>query len=85
VNDGQGFWHQQVWPRLSLTGARAGATIVFRVTDAGDPVAGASVKAAGKTLKTNATGRATLARAPSGRVKATASKAGYTSAAAAVR
>ena len=22
VNDGQGLWHQQVWPKLSLTGAR---------------------------------------------------------------
>ena len=55
------------------------------VTDAGDPVAGASVKAAGKTLKTNASGRATLAKAPSGRVKATASKAAYAAASANVR
>jgi hypothetical protein len=85
VNDGQGFWHQQVWPKLSLTGARAGRNIVFRVTDAGDPVAGASVKAAGKTLKTNASGRATLVQAPSGRVKATASKAAYAPASANVR
>jgi hypothetical protein len=77
VNDGQGLWHQQVWPKLSLTASRSGATIAFRVTDAGDPVAGASVKAAGKTLKTSASGRATLAKAPSARVKATASKAGY--------
>jgi hypothetical protein len=74
---GQALWHQQVWPKLELTGSRAGKTIVFRVTDAGDPVAGAIVKAAGKTLKTAANGRATLSRAPSGRVKATASKAGY--------
>jgi hypothetical protein len=85
VNDGQGLWHQQVWPKLSLTGARKGKSIVFRVTDAGDPVAGASVKAGGKTLKTNASGRATLAKAPSGRVKATASKAGYAPAGATVR
>jgi hypothetical protein len=77
VNDGQALWHQQVWPKLSLTGARSGKNIVFRVTDAGDPVAGASVKAGGKTLKTNATGRATLAQAPSGRVSATTSKAAY--------
>ena len=82
---GNAYWHQQVWPKLSLTGARAGKNIVFRVTDAGDPVAGASVKAAGKILKTNASGRATLTQAPSGRVKASASKAGYAAATTTVR
>jgi hypothetical protein len=82
---GQAFWHQQVWPKLSLTGSRKGATIAFRVTDAGDPVAGATVKAGGKTLKTNAAGRATLTKAPAGRVKASASKAAYAPATAAVR
>jgi hypothetical protein len=82
---GQALWHQQVWPKLSLTGSRKGATIAFRVTDAGDPVAGATVKAGGNTLKTNAAGRATLAKAPAGRVRATASKAAYAPAAATVR
>ena len=82
---GQAFWHQQAWPKLSLTGSRKGATIAFRVTDAGDPVAGATVKAGGKTLKTNAAGRATLAKAPAGRVKATASKAAYAPTTATVR
>ncbi len=82
---GQAFWHQQVWPKLSLSGSRSGTKIVFRVTDAGDAVAGATVKAGGKTLKTNATGRATLAKAPGARVKATASKAGYAPATATVR
>jgi hypothetical protein len=82
---GQALWHQQVWPKLSLTGSRKGATIAFRVTDAGDPVAGAAVKAGGNTLKTNAAGRATLGKAPAGRVRATASKAGYAPAAATVR
>jgi hypothetical protein len=38
VNDGQGLWHEQVWPKLSLTASRSGATIVFRITDAGDPL-----------------------------------------------
>jgi hypothetical protein len=82
---GQALWHQQVWPKLSLAGSRKGATIAFRVTDAGDPVAGATVKAGGKTLKTNAAGRATLTKAPAGRVNATASKAAYAPAAATVR
>jgi hypothetical protein len=82
---GQALWHTQVWPKLSLTGSRKGATIAFRVTDAGDPVAGAKVKAGGKTLTTNAAGRATLAKAPTGRVQATASKAAYMPATATVR
>jgi hypothetical protein len=85
VAGGQSLWHQQVWPKLSLTGARAGRNIVFRVTDAGDAVAGATVKAGGKTLRTNAAGRATLARAPQGRVKAAASKVSYAPATATVR
>jgi len=77
VNDGQALWHQQVLPKLSLSGKRAGKTIVFTVTDAGDPVVGAKVKAGGKTLTSAANGRAVLAKAPAGRVKASATKAGY--------
>jgi hypothetical protein len=82
---GQALWHQQVWPKLSLAGSRSGKSIVFRVTDAGDAVARATVKAGGKTLKTDASGRATLAQAPGGRVKATASKAAYAPGTATVR
>ena len=77
ASGGQSFWHQQVLPRLSLSGKRAGKTIVFTVTDAGDPVAGAKVKAGGKTLTSAANGRAVLAKAPAGRIKASAAKAGY--------
>jgi hypothetical protein len=82
---GQALWHQQVWPKLSLTGSRSGTKIVFRVTDAGDPVAGATVKAGGKALKTNGAGRATLSQPPARRVNATASKAAYAPATATVR
>jgi len=85
ANDGQGLWHQQVLPKLQLSGSRSGTTIVFRVGDAGDPVVGATVKAGGKTLKTAANGTATLRGAPTGSVKATASKAGYASATLSVR
>ncbi len=85
----QGFWHQQVWPKLSLTSATratgSGRTITFRVLDAGDPVAGATVKAGGKSLKTAGNGQATLKQASNARVKATASKAGYAPASATVR
>ncbi len=77
----QGFWHQQVWPKLTLTAtSRAsgnGRTIVFRVLDAGDPVPGATVKAGGKSLKTAANGQATLKQPSPSRVAASASKAGY--------
>jgi hypothetical protein len=85
VNDGKRLWHQQVWPKLTLTGKRSGKKVVFRVLDAGDAVPGATVKAAGKTLKTAANGTATLAKAPSGKVQAAATKAGYAPAAASVR
>jgi hypothetical protein len=85
VNDGQGLWHQQVWPKLQLSASRSGRNIVFRVLDAGDPVAGATVKAGGKTLKTAANGQATLKQGSAARVKATASKAGYTPASLSVR
>jgi hypothetical protein len=85
VNDGQGLWHQQVWPKLQLSASRSGRNIVFRVLDAGDPVAGATVKAGGKTLKTAANGQATLKQGSAARVKATASKAGYAPASLSVR
>jgi hypothetical protein len=85
ASGGQSLFHQQVWPKLSVAGSRSGTRIVFRVTDAGDPVAGATVKAGGKSLKTAANGTATLQPAPKGRVKATASKAGYAAGAATAR
>ena len=43
------------------------------------------MKTAGRTLKTNAAGRATLANAPAGRIKATATKTAYVPATATVR
>ena len=86
---GQALWHTQVQPRLQLTSstrkAGTGRTIIFRVLDAGDPVAGATVKAGGATLKTAANGTATLTQAKSAPVKATASKAGYVSVSLTVR
>jgi hypothetical protein len=83
------FWHQQVWPKLQLTAsskkAGKGRVITFRVLDAGDAVAGATVKAGGKSLKTSGNGTATLRQARAARVKSTASKAGYVAAALTVR
>jgi hypothetical protein len=89
ANDGHALWHQQVWPRLSIaTSTRKaghGRVITFRVRDAGDPVAGATVKVGHKSLKTAANGTTTLNQARATRVKARATKAGYVSASATVR
>ena len=89
VNDGSAFWHQQVWPKLQLAAtsrkAGKGRVITFRVLDAGDPVASATVKAGGRTLRTSAKGTATLKQARAARLKATASKAGYAQASLTVR
>jgi hypothetical protein len=75
-------WHTQVLPPLALAAARAKGTVVFRVTDAGDPVAGAKVHVGGKTLTTNAAGRASLPIA--GAAKATARMGGYSPASLAI-
>jgi hypothetical protein len=60
-------WHTQVLPRLSLTvlfsreekkGGQLLRRLSLRVTDAGDPVPGAKVAIAGRTLRTGANGKA---------------------------
>ena len=73
----QGFWHQRVLPKLELAASRSGRRVIFRVLDAGEPVAGASVEAGGRTLTTSARGVAILPSAPRGRFRATATKPGY--------
>jgi hypothetical protein len=80
---GVALYHAQSYPGLTLT-AGGGRRAVFRVTDAGDAVAGATIRVAGRTLKTNSQGRAsaTLNR---GRFTATASKDKYVSASTSVR
>jgi hypothetical protein len=77
-------WHQQVLQALELkaTGGKKKAT--FSVTDAGDPVAGAKVTVGGKTLTTNAAGKAT-AKLRKGPYGARATMAGYVTASARVR
>lgn len=74
-------WHTQVLPPLSIT---ASGAATFRVVDAGDPVAGAKIKVAGRTLTTNAAGRASV-KLPRGSFVARATKAGYTAATVRVR
>ena len=73
----------RVRPGLSLAAepnslGRRPRTVRFRVTDAGDPVAGATVRAQGRSATTNSRGRATLRLARRATVRA--SKTNYTSA-----
>jgi hypothetical protein len=70
-----GLATDQIRPGLTLA-ATGGKTQSFRVLDAGDPIAGAKVKVAGRSLTTDAKGRATADLRP-GRYAATASKSGY--------
>lgn len=51
----------RVLPGLTLTAKRRSGKVTFTVTDAGDPVKGATVKAGGKSDKTDAKGHAVLA------------------------
>lgn len=83
VSAGVTLFHSQVYPGLTLR-ARGGDVARFRVTDAGDPVAGATVRVAGRTVKTNAAGVATL-DLPRGVYAARASKPKYTGDTARVR
>ena len=78
-----GLATDQIRPGLTLV-ATGGRTQSFRVLDAGDPIAGATVKVAGRSLTTNGKGLATADLRP-GRYTATASKAGYVGAKAGVR
>jgi hypothetical protein len=82
---GLATWHTQVLPGLTLVAQTAKrlkggrASIKVRVLDAGAPVAGASVAAAGRKVKTAADGRATFTLASGTRRSLTlsATRAGY--------
>jgi CSLREA domain-containing protein len=76
----------QVFPGLTLEGGKASklARRGFRVLDNGQPIRGASVRVAGRTLTTNARGYARI-RLRRGRYKATVSKPRYVNASVRVR
>jgi hypothetical protein len=80
---GVALYHAQSYPGLTLT-AHSGRRARFEVTDAGDPVAGATVRVAGREATTNARGVAVIA-VSAHRHTATASKKAYVSATASVR
>ena len=83
-------WHTQILRTLTVTAdpasARRGGRVTFRVSDAGDPVTGATVRFGSRTARTNAAGKATIAAAGSrGTIRVTASKDGYNANTTAVR
>ena len=83
-------WHTNVTRTLTVSAdpgsARRGGRVTFTVTDAGDPVNGATVRFGSRSGTTNASGKVTLAAPGSaGRVKATARKGIYNPGVTAVR
>ena len=75
-----GSYQTHVFPQLSLRVAKAGQRLTVRVTDAGDPVAGARVTGLpGGAKTTDASGAVvvTLAAGQKGSFGLTATKAGY--------
>ena len=88
-------WHTQVLPRLSLTvvfsrtekkGGQLLRRLSLRVTDAGDPVPGVTVRLARQTLRTAADGRVSGLFPSTGKqAGAKATKAGYAAATTRVR
>jgi hypothetical protein len=79
-------FHQRILPGLTLRAKRkANGKTAFRVTDAGQPVAGAKVKVKGDGSKTTGKSGTVLFSLSQGRHKAKASKKGYAPARTTVR
>lgn len=86
INNGRGLFHTQVRPGLKLTasprkfdGDRR-TRVTFKVTDAGQAVAGAKVKAGGKSDRTNKKGVARITfggGTKAGKIKAVATKPSF--------
>jgi hypothetical protein len=78
AESGGATYHARINPGLTLTASRSGKKVRYTVTDAGDPVRGATVRAAGKSDRTDGKGHASLTLKK--RTRATASSPGYVSA-----
>jgi len=85
-NNGTAILHQQVFYSLSVKASpgkvkagKKGQHVTFTVTDAGDPVKGATVKAKGLSCKTDNKGKCeiTFSGLPAKPFKATAKEKGY--------
>ena len=88
----QAQWHTQVLPGLAVKASpstvrsRKSTKVTFTVSDP-DPVKGATVRAAGTSVTTNAKGHASITLGPTSKssIAVTVTKAGYTKALARVR
>jgi hypothetical protein len=78
------LYHVQAFPGLTLNAHGGKRSATFAVTDAGDPVAGATIKVGGRTVRTDARGNATVKLA-AGSYRAVATKEHYVAAAAGLR
>jgi hypothetical protein len=74
-----GFWHTHLLPHFSLRSQAGKGHVTLIAQDAGDPVAGASIRVAGKRVLTGANGKASLALRRGG-YSASATAQGYASA-----
>jgi hypothetical protein len=77
----RGYWQTHVFPKLAIGGSvgrlkRGKRSLTITVTDAGEPLRGASVKVGSKKGRTGATGRVTFSLSP-GSYDEKASAAGY--------
>jgi hypothetical protein len=71
-----GFWHAHVPAQFALSAQATRTTVTISARDAGDPVAGATIKVGGKQLRTAANGKVSLTLRP-GSYSASATVAGY--------
>jgi hypothetical protein len=79
-----GYWHQRVLPGLSLSAKPSRRRVKLTVTDAGEPVSGATVRVGNMRKRTGRKGRVSFGVGP-GSHRARASRRGYTTASARFR
>ncbi len=77
TESGGATYMARIEPGLKLTARKRSGRVTFTVTDAGDPVRGATVRAAGRSGRTDRQGRVTLTLK---RGRATATAPGYAAA-----
>ena len=70
-------WHQRILPGLFFTTKKSKGKTVVKVTDAGSPVSGATVKVKGDGSKTTGAAGTTSFDLPASRYTVSAAKAGY--------
>jgi hypothetical protein len=61
IGSAGGFWHNHLLPRFTLQARVSRSSVALVARDAGDPVAGVTIKVGGKRVLTNAGGKASVA------------------------